>query len=209
MLLFADTLIVIGMATASLGTIHEANGPQEHIFWLRNACEQAVTIHNGYTSCGCTTIATPSGEKLGGTTVEPGDSTAVTLRFNPRGKGGEFMEVATIEYGTGHKRLQLSLVGTCITSEETLLQQFPVRISDDLRLSTNHFDMGRMSVGESKERGVLVLHRNEGDRKERIPINFRVDETMGKGLQHIPYPITIETNGQKHTIQITLDVYIR
>ena len=64
--------------------------------------------------------------------------------------------------------LQSSMSGTCITSEETLLQQFPIRISDDLRLSTNRFDLGYMKAGETKERGVVVLHRDERDRKERI-----------------------------------------
>jgi hypothetical protein len=41
---------------------------------------------------------------------------------------------------------------TCITSEETLLRQFPVRISDHLRLPTDRFDLGVMRQGESKER---------------------------------------------------------
>lgn len=46
----------------------------------------------------------------------------------------------------------MTLTGTCITSEETLLRQFPVRISDHLRLSTDRFDLGVMRQGESKER---------------------------------------------------------
>ena len=36
MMLIADTLVVIGLATASLGTIQETGGVQEHTFWLRN-----------------------------------------------------------------------------------------------------------------------------------------------------------------------------
>ena len=198
-MLVADTLVVIGLATISLGTIQEADGPKEHTFWLRNAGRQTVTLTQGYTSCGCTTIHFDKACQ-----VKPGDSTAVTLRFNPRGKGGEFEEVGTIEYGTLRKRISLSLTGTCITSEETLLRQFPVRINDTLRLSTSRFDLGIMHPGETKERNVVVLHRND-NRQERIPIRYAVDTKTPKGLQHIAYPVKVG----KEAVTITLDVLVK
>ena len=195
----ADTLVVIGLATISLGTIHEADGPQERTFWLRNTGSEAVALAQGYTSCGCTTIHFDKTK-----TLAPGDSSKVTLRFNPRGKGGEFEEVGTIEYGAQRKRVSLALTGTCVTSEETLLRQFPIHISDSLRLSTNRFDLGIMHVGETKERSVVVLHRND-NRQERIPIRFSVDVKTSKGLQHIAHPLKVG----KETITITLDVLVK
>lgn len=195
----ADTLVVIGLATISLGTIHEADGPQERTFWLRNTGSEAVALTQGYTSCGCTTIHFDKTK-----TLAPGDSSKVTLRFNPRGKGGEFEEVGTIEYGAQRKRVSLALTGTCVTSEETLLRQFPIHISDSLRLSTNRFDLGIMHVGETKERSVVVLHRND-NRQERIPIRFSVDAKTSKGLQHIAHPLKVG----KETITITLDVLVK
>ena len=196
----ADTLIVIGLATVSLGTIQEADGVQEHIFWLRNSGREAVALQQGYTSCGCTTIHFDKARQ-----IATGDSIAVTLRFNPRGKGGEFEEVGTIVYGENHKRVNLTLMGTCVTSEETLLRQFPIRISDSLRLSTDRFDLGIMHVGESKERNVVVLHRDESMRQERIPIRFSVDANTPKGLQHIPHPLKINNE----TVIVTLDVLVK
>lgn len=218
-MLGVDSLIVIGMTTVSLGTIQEADGMQEHTFWLRNCGSQNVTLVQGYTSCGCTTIDFAKDEY-----IAPSDSTSVTLRFNPRGKGGEFEETGTIVYslpesegvpeGRGglRKRISLSLIGTCITSEETLLKQFPIRINDNLRLSTDRFDFGRMGIGETKERGVVILHCNEDpalNRQERLPVTLTIDETMPKGLQHIPYSIITTDNGQETTLTITIDVFIR
>ena len=203
-MLLADTLIVIGLATVNLGTIQEADGPREHTFWLRNGGSATVTIQQGYTSCGCTTIHYTKGQ-----TIAVGDSAAVTLRFNPRGKGGEFEETGTIVYGESRKRANIALVGTCTTSEETLMRQFPIRIDDHLRLSANRLDLGRMAVGETKERSIVVLRRNHGDSRERIPVTLRVDEKMKKGLQHIDCPVTIETQGQKQTVHITLDVFVK
>lgn len=203
-MLLADTLVVIGLATVSLGTIHEEDGMQERSFWLRNDGQVSVVMLQGYTSCGCTTI-----DFVKNTNISPGDSTCVTLRFNPRGKGGEFEEMGTIVYGPSQKKVQMSMIGNCITSEETLMRQFPVRISDNIRLSTNRFDLGIMHVGETKERGVLILHRDEKNRQERIPITFTVDANTPKGLQHIPFPVTTTENGKKKTINITLDVIIK
>lgn len=199
-----DSLVVIGLATLSLGTIQEADGEVERSFWLRNCGTEAVTLVQGYTSCGCTTIDFVKDEP-----VIPGDSTCVTLRFNPRGKGGEFLETGTVVYSPNRKRLHLSLEGTCITSEETLLRQFPIQVSDRLRLSADRFDLGRMAVGETKERNVIVLHRDEDNRQERITITFTAEEKHGKKLQHIGYPITI-TEGKKKTVRVIfLDVFIK
>lgn len=207
----ADTLVIIGLATVSLGTIHEADGPQQHTFWLRNAGQEAVALTQGYASCGCTTIHFDHSATEGDACqskkarqVAPGDSVAVTLRFNPRGKGGEFEEVGTIEYGSHNKRVNLTLTGTCITSEETLLRQFPVSINDTLRLSTNRFDLGIMHVGDTRVRSIVVLHRNE-NRQERIPLRFTVDAKTPKGLQHIARPVKVG----KETVNITLDVLVR
>ena len=203
-MLVADTLVAIGFATISLGTIQEADGVQERAFWLRNAGTEAVTLVQGYTSCGCTTIQFDKDKS-----IAVGDSTCVTLRFNPQGKGGEFEETGTIVYGPNRKRVNLSMIGNCITSEETLMRQFPVRISDDIRLSTNRFDLGIMHIGETKERNVIILHRNENNRQERIVIKFAVDSKTPKGLQHIPYSIKIKVKGKEETLTITLDVLIK
>ena len=200
----ADTLVVLGLATISLGTIQEADGIKERSFWLRNAGQEAVTLLQGYTSCGCTTIQFAK-EKA----IEPGDSTCVTLRFNPQGKGGEFEETGTIVYGPNRKHIQLSMKGTCITSEETLMRQFPIRISDDIRLSANRFDLGIMHVGETKERGVIILHRDDNNRQERIPITFTVDAKTPKGLRHITHPVKTMVNNKEMTINITLDVIVK
>lgn len=203
-MLVADTLVVIGLATASLGTINEADGVLERTFWLRNDGEKTVTLHQGYTTCGCTTIQFAKDQP-----IAVGDSTTVTLRFNPRGKGGEFEETGTIEYGKKRKRIHMSIVGTCITSEETLLRQFPIHINDNLRLSINKFDLGIMHVGETKKRNVIILHRDENNRQERIPITFSPDANSPKGIQHIPYTIKTNYQGKEKSIVITLDVMIK
>lgn len=202
-MLVADSLVAIGLATLSLGTIHEADGVVERSFWLRNCGTEAVTLTQGYTSCGCTTIDFAREQ-----TVVPGDSTRVTLRFNPRGKGGEFLETGTVVYSPHRKFVHLSLEGTCITSEETLMRQFPVRINERLRLSADRFDLGRMTIGEVRERNLVVLHMDD-KRQERITVTFTADEQTGSGLKHIDYPVSIQDGDKEILHHITLDVFIK
>ncbi len=203
-MIVADTLVVIGLATASLGTIQETGGVQEHTYWLRNDGREAVMLQQGYTSCECTTIQF---DRYG--QVQPGDSTPVTLQFNPQGRGGEFTVTGTVVYGTERKRVKLAMTGTSLLSEETLMRRFPFKVSDNLRLSTDRFDLGVMHPGETKERSVVVLHRDENDRTESLSITYRPDDKPPKGVQHIPYTVTTTDQGKPRQLTITLDVLIK
>ena len=89
------------------------------------------------------------------------------------------------------------------------MRQFPIRIDDGLRLSANHFDLGRMAVGETKERSVVVLHRDEDNRQERLSVTFTADGKHGKGLQHISHPVTIREGEKAVKVDIMLDVFIK
>lgn len=204
MMLVADTLVVIGLATASLGTIQETGGVQEHTYWLRNDGHEAVMLQQGYTSCECTVIEFDRYSQ-----VQPGDSTPVTLRFNPQGRGGEFTVTGTVVYGTERKRVKLAMTGTSMLSEETLMRRYPIAVSENLRLSTDRFDLGIMHPGETKERSVVVLHRDENDRTESLAITYTPDDKTPKGLQHIPYTVTATEQGKIRQLVITLDVMIK
>lgn len=199
-----DSLVIIGLSTVSLGTIDESDGRQEREFWLQNKGTEAVTIVQGYTSCGCVKLDFPLGEA-----ILPGDSARAVLSFDPKGKGGEFYECGTIVYGSSRKRLNLALEGNCITSEETLARQFPVKINENIRLSTNKYDLGIMSVGESKTRNIAVLHKDEGNRQEYITIKIEVDNRMGKGVKRIEKHIKTKSKNEEINIPINFDVRIK
>lgn len=204
MMLIADTLVVIGLATASLGTIQETGGVQEHTFWLRNDGSREVTLQQAYTSCECTTIEFDRYSQ-----VQPGDSSRVVLRFNPQGRGGEFNVTGTVVYGEERKRVRLAMTGNSVLSEETLMKRYPIAVSDHLRLSTDRFDLGVMHPGETKERSVVVLHRDENDRPETLTVTYTPDADTPRGLQHIPCTVTTTEQGRPRQLVITLDVVIK
>lgn len=212
--MLTDILQVIGLATLSLGTIHESDGVQQHSFWLRNDAAYNVTLMQGYTSCGCTTI---DFEK--DAVVAPGDSAMVTLRFNPRGKSGDFLETATIAYlptdsvsildPSKVKRVQMELEGECVPSDESLMRQFPISINENLSASKARFDVGVMKPGATRTVYVAVLHRNDSNKKETFPVTFSVTDKTPKGVQHVERVIEIEDNGQKVPFTVVIDVLVK
>ena len=199
-----DSLVIIGLSTLSLGTINETDGRQEREFWLRNVGTEAVSIVQGYTSCSCVKLDFPLGK-----TMLPGDSVRTVLSFDPKGKGGEFYERGTIVYGQSRKRVNMAMEGVCVTSEETLMRQFPVRINDDIRISTNHFDVGVMNVGEKKTRYVAILHRDENNRRESVAVTVEADSNLPKGINKIKKYIETLYKNKKTTIEILFDILIK
>lgn len=195
--MLAEKIVVLGISALSLGTFNEADGEQKATFWIANTGDEPVTLVQGYTSCGCTTM-----DFQKDAVVAPGDSTCVILTFNPQGRGGDFLESGTIVYGKERQRVTMTISGSCISSEETLLRQFPIRLADNLRISADSFDLGVMSVDGEKEVNVVVLHRDEGDRREIIPITFKPSATMDWGVHHVDQ--YVKTGDGKHTIKITL-----
>lgn len=201
------SLVVVGLSVLNIGTIKEEDGVVDRSFWLRNDGEEAVVLLQGYTSCGCTTIEFGKESWL-----QPGDSTQVSLHFNPRGKGGEFYESGTIGYSTAidgpRQRVQMALEGECITSEETLMKQYPVKVTDDLRISRDNFNLGFMSLGQQKEVYVAVLHQSENNRVESIPLQITI-EGVEKGQQQLRRTLTLTHNGQPLQLTIKFDVTVR
>lgn len=194
-----DSLVTIGLAALSLGTINESDGTQRREFCLRNAGTEAVTLVQGYTSCGCVKLTAPIGVAL-----LPGHTVKAVLSFDPKGKGGEFYERGTIVYGQSRKRLDISLQGTCVSSEETLQRQFPVRLSDKLRISADRFDLGCLSVGEERTVNVVVLHRSENDRREVLPISFKPAKGIGKGVHHLTRSVVTMVGGEEYKFDVVL-----
>lgn len=201
--MLGEKLVVIGLAVASLGSIKESDGALNRTFWLRNEGDEPVRIVQAYTSCGCTQASFDSLR-----IVASHDSVSVSLTFNPRGKGGEFYESGTFVYGHERQHVTVAMEGNCISSQESLEKQFPIRLNDDLRLSANHFDLGRMTVGSTRNLYVAVLHCSENNRQEAIAIHFTASKDMGLGLRHIDYPIVVKDRDKTVTTTVRLDVII-
>ena len=177
--------LLVLATTLSVGSVHEEDGAVKRTFWLHNQGEDAVRVAHVWTSCGCTT-ATYDAKKW----VSSGDSVAVTLLFDPKGKGGEFLESARVQVVslTDTVGLNLELEGEVVSSEESIGKAYPVRVGK-FRLSTKRLDFGEMKRGESKQMQVAVYGRGT------IPVTLVADERVGWGAQQ--FSKTVEVFGEK------------
>ena len=102
--------------------------------------------------------------------------------------------------------------GTCVTSEETLLKQYPVQLNDHLSLSRNRFDFGIMAPGSQRTVYVTVLHWDEERRKETLPVTFIADSEKAEksgGVSHIPVTLTTLDGGKPFEFAVTIDVVVK
>ena len=180
----------VGMGlVVTLGVIMEADGHVSHGYTLINEGQDSVVLLQGYTSCHCTTIQFAQGD-----TLAPGDSTTVVLTFNPQGKGGDFYESGTVAYapldsvrkGGNYlrSRIQVAMEGTCITSDETLQRQYPISITDAIRIARKNFDFGIMSRGETRQMGVALYDTATGT-KASVPVTLTITDSMPQGVNKI------------------------
>jgi hypothetical protein len=171
-------LIITVLSTAmNFGTIREQAGKVSHRFVLHNESEVPVRIIQTYPSCGCTTISCDT------SAVAPHDSTTVDVTFDPVNRGGDFYETASIVCASASDTsvVTLSVEGTVVTSEETLMKQYPVR-QGSLRLTSDTLRMGEVRRGDSKTMNVGVLRDLKSKQRLSVPVTFTADEKVGWGL---------------------------
>lgn len=203
-------LITVAAAAMNFGTIYENNGSVSHRFWLHNVGCDSVKVIQTFPSCGCTSIAySPK------SFIQPNDSLGVDVSFNPKHRGGEFYETASIVLASlsDTSVVTLSVEGNVITSEETLMKQYPIR-RGDIRLTADTLDMGEVRRGEKKTMYLGILLKMDGvlrnmDRAEKksIPVTFVADEKAKWGAQNVKVNVPVSEK-DKHCEEITLKALV-
>lgn len=209
-----QALIVIASAALNLGNVQEAEGTVERTFELYNEEKHAITMVQGYTSCGCTTVEFPKNKSIGA-----GETTTIKVKFNPRGRSGEFFESATIQYiptssmaqvkTAKRKMVQMSIEGTCTSAMDTMLKRYPIAINNELYLSANKFDVGMVRYGQKITRHVSVWNRKKNTITNH-EITYTVEQSLAKGINHVPYVFKVTNSTKKPvSVTVTLDMLIR
>ena len=96
--------------THDFGTVQEKNGPVSHTFKFTNTGNAPLVIISAKTSCGCTKPSFPKQP------IQPGDSSEITVTYNPDGRPGEFDKSVTVRTNVKgrDRKVALRLLGTVI-----------------------------------------------------------------------------------------------
>ena len=127
----------------NFGVFMEQNGKVSCQMRLVNTGTEPLLIVKAQAGCGCTAIDYPE------TPIEPGDTAAIWITYNPSGRPGQFTKQALIFTNTTPKRTILEISGNVIPTEATLNKQYPLQ-AGSLRISQGNIPFGELVKGKNK-----------------------------------------------------------
>lgn len=119
------------------GVIREENGKTERTVKAVNVSSAPTFIISARTSCGCTSA------KYSGEVIAPGDTTEITVGYDPANRPGKFLKTAKIFTGDERISNSFKLKGTVIPSARNLAKTYP-DTAGQLRLSARIINVGEL-----------------------------------------------------------------
>lgn len=138
------------------GTIHEENGKVSCTMRMVNDGDSALIITHVRSSCGCTAAGYDK------TPIAPGDTTAITITYNPAARPGEFVKDVFVYTNGMPRRSSLSIRGTVIAQPETLSERYPLS-AGALRLSGANIPLGELVRGRHRSSYLTTLNSSTTD----------------------------------------------
>lgn len=126
-----------------MGVFMEQDGKVTCQMRVVNTGTEPLLIVKAQAGCGCTAVTYPE------TPIEPGDTAAIGITYNPSGRPGQFSKQVLILTNTMPKRTVLEITGNVIPTAATLDKQYPLR-AGDLRISQQSLPMGELTRGKNK-----------------------------------------------------------
>lgn len=125
------------------GVFKEENGKVSCQMRVVNTGTEPLIIVKVQVGCGCTAIDYPQDA------IQPGDTAAVTVTYNPSGRPGQFTKQAIVSTNTVTRRTILEITGNVIPTDATLNKQYPLK-AGALRISQANIPFGELVKGKNK-----------------------------------------------------------
>ena len=124
------------------GVIKEEDGKVTCQMRVVNTGNEPLLIVRAQAGCGCTAINYTEDPIL------PGDTTAISITYNPSGRPGQFSKQALIFTNANPRRTILEITGNVISTAATLDKQYPLQ-AGSLRISQRDIPMGEIVKGKN------------------------------------------------------------
>ena len=176
------------------GQIKEVDGIVTHVFEFKNISNKPLVINFVSSSCGCTT---PEYDKK---PVMPGGSGKIKVAYDPAGRPGAFNKEIVIVSNNRQTEDVLTIQGDVVPRPRTIDDDFPVKIGEGLRASSNSVSFGPIALGYSHSKTIYLYNQSERD----IRIETETAEMPG-GISVSVNPKTLSPKG-KGNIVVTYDL---
>lgn len=218
---FGQTSLQFGSTEWNFGSIREESGPIAHSFEATNRSEHPEVILDVSSTCGCTK------PEFSRRPVRPGETTTVTVRFNPAGQSGT-IDRTLVVYGSGNQTIgRLRITGRVEPRARTIEERFPVAAGDGVRLSNNYLPFETLPHGRETGADIGIANESDSPRQIRfvgertsgllaieapevllpgeeatVRIVYRIPEGYGRyGTVNDRY--TLEVDGRRQSVRIT------
>jgi len=130
------------------GRIEESGGRVSHTFTGINRGERPVVILDVVTSCGCTV------PRFSRQPVLPGDSTRITVTFDPMNRPGIFAKELGVYSSERKKIATLVLSGSVVPRQKSVEELYPFEVGGGLRLDGTLCAFTYIYQGKTKQMSV-------------------------------------------------------
>ena len=176
--------LVFAPAAWDFGTIEESGGRVSHTFTGVNRGAEPVVVLDVVTSCGCTV------PEFSRRPVLPGDSTRVTVTYDPMNRPGVFSKSLGVYSSERKKIATLTVSGTVVPREKTVGEQYPFEAGSGLRLDGTLCAFTYIYQGGQKQ--MAVGYANTSGRPVRLELRPRISS----GLLTADYPRSVAPGEQ-------------
>lgn len=119
----------------NFGAFDEDQGPVTCQMKYVNTGDEPLVIIAARASCGCTS------PRFETTALAPGDTSSITVTYDPAGRPGRFSKKITIDSNTEPQRSSLTISGVVVGSASTVAMRYPVDFGP-LKMSKNAVLLG-------------------------------------------------------------------
>lgn len=129
--------------TIDFGNIREEDGKVTRKVKAVNISGKKTFIISARTSCGCSAVDYSENP------LSPGDTTEISVTYDPVNRPGKFLKTAKIYTGKERIGNSFKIKGTVIPSKKNLDNVYPAK-AGNLRLSSQFIDAGKVSPREAR-----------------------------------------------------------
>lgn len=125
------------------GVFKEENGKVRCSIRMVNTGNEPLLIVKTQVGCGCT------GTKYPESPIQPGDTAAIEISYDPSGRPGQFSKRIIIFTNTVPQRTTLEIMGNVIPTPASLDKQYPIQ-AGSLRISQRNIPFGELARGKNR-----------------------------------------------------------
>ena len=182
------------------GTIKESEGTVSHTFTFTNKGSEPVAISGVNLWCGCTKA------EFSKQPVRPGQTTTVTLSYNPAYRPGKFSKEAVVLLNEGRRYTRVWVKGEVVGMKHPVTEDQPYFLGEGLYVSHQVIPFGRIQPGATDSVRLLIANGSDRD----ITIEFKC--TPENRLLQLPRKLSLKAGEQKkiyakYTARYTYDYH--